>query len=213
MRWKPQVGLPWLCNACPLPSTIYTKYRIHFPFILTDTCFTSTPFVTTRKEVLSSCEGIQNLLQRERKKNQLLQSFSWERDGQSQAHFRLSCKQLCVQPWFPGKLFFYWLVLSFQVQYCSMSLIHQQSLTNQKASWFQLFFFLKWQDTDYKIGLFCFLKKQLFKGHGNPCLYKLVSEYPSYEIQEIVDKIILKSHLENDVRRKGKGLTNAYCQS
>lgn len=76
------------------------------------------------------------------------------------------------------------------------------------------FFFLKWQDTDYKIGLFCFLKKQLFKGHGNPCLYKLVSEYPSYEIQEIVDKIILKSYLENYVRRKkSRDLKNAYCQS
>lgn len=31
-------------------SVIYTKYKIHYPYILTDACFTSTLFVWTRKE-------------------------------------------------------------------------------------------------------------------------------------------------------------------
>lgn len=47
---KPWVELPRLCNACPLQSIIYIKYRIHFPYFLIDTCFVSTPFAGQEKE-------------------------------------------------------------------------------------------------------------------------------------------------------------------
>lgn len=112
---KPWLELPRLCNVVLYKVIIYTNYRIHLPYVRTDACFTSTPFVGQEKE---SCPVFLwgNPESTKKKKgggNQLLlHSFRWKRGWQSsQAHFRLKeeqrelyCKQLCVQPWFPGKM-------------------------------------------------------------------------------------------------------------
>lgn len=143
---KPWVELPRICNACPLQSIIYSKYRIHFPCVLIDACFMTTPVVGKEKE---SCLPMrESRIYRKRKKNQLLllHSCSWKRGRQNQAHFRLKeeqtnlyCKQLCVQPWFPGKTsFLHAGTFFFQVQHRSICLIYWQSLANQETSWFQL---------------------------------------------------------------------------
>lgn len=42
-------------------NIIYTKYRIHFPYVLTGACFRSAPFVQTRNESHLPVSRIQNL--------------------------------------------------------------------------------------------------------------------------------------------------------
>lgn len=109
---KPWLELPRLCNVVLYKVIIYTNYRIHLPYVRTDACFTSTPFVGQEKE---SCLPMRESRIYKKKKGGgqlLLHSFRWKRGQQSsQAHFRLKeeqrelyCKQLCVQPWFPGKM-------------------------------------------------------------------------------------------------------------